>query len=99
MDQGVTGKGTLQVGFTGIFLRKQAAIRRLFRPDLSTYPSRYPRSRGYVRKQTEPTQEHCVSESISDMLNMVIPGIRASRDEVSGLPASCRGVMETRLEE
>jgi hypothetical protein len=96
VDQGIPSKSTLQVGFTGIVLREQAALCCLFGPDLSTYPSRYSLSRGYVRKQTEYTQEYCVSESISDMLKMAISGLKQSRRSLYTPPpeAAYRGVME-----
>ena len=100
VDQGVTGKSTLQVGFTGFLLWKQAAVCRLFRPDLSTHPSRYPRSCRYVCKQTESTQEYCVSESISNVLRWPSRGVSTSRDKVSWLPppeAARRGVIEIQL--
>lgn len=72
MDQGITSKSALQVGFPGILLCEQAAVCRLFPPGISTYPSRHPGSRGYVRKQTKSTQEYFVSESILSMLKMAV---------------------------
>jgi hypothetical protein len=72
VDQDITSTSALQVRFTGILLREQAVVCRLFRPDLSTYQGCYARSRGYVRQSTESTQEYYVSEPLLDMLKMAI---------------------------